>query len=77
MYLAQCSSNGCGSVKKIEGERGSEEGCRLFLLLRLVTTGEAGRVALDELVCEAERVSSVYRFHREAIATERTLRTNN
>jgi hypothetical protein len=78
IYLAQASSKGGGSVKRTEEEeRYSEDGCRLFLLLRLVTTGEVGRAVLEEDDCEAVRKSSGCRFHREAIATERTLRTKS
>jgi hypothetical protein len=78
MYLAQASSNGGGSVKKTEeAERYSEDGFRLFLLLRLVATGDVGRVTLDEEACGVARESSGCRFHREAMATERTLRTKS
>jgi hypothetical protein len=78
IYLAQASSNGGGSVNRTEEEvRYSDDGCRLFLLLRLVTTGEVGKVVLDELDGGAVRESSGYRIHREAIATERTFRTKS
>jgi uncharacterized protein with NRDE domain len=78
IYLAQASSNGGGSVSKAEVVvRCSDDGCRLFLLLRLVATGEVGKVVLDELDCGAVRESSGHRIHREAIATARTLRTKS
>jgi hypothetical protein len=78
IYFAQASSNGGGSVSKAEEEeRYSDDGFRLFLLLRLVTTGEAGNDVLDELDCGALRESSEHRIHREAIATARTLRTKS
>ena len=77
IYLAQASSNGGGSVSKAEELRYSDDGCRLFLLLRLVTTGEVGKVVLVEFDCGAGRESSGDRIHREAIATARTLRTKS
>jgi hypothetical protein len=77
IYLAQASSNGSGSVSRTEEARYSDDGFRLFLLLRLVTTGEVGKVVLDELDCGAVRKSSEHLVHREAIATERTLRTKS